>query len=76
MRVWIDQQACVGNGVCEEVCPELFELGDGDVAYLRDGNRRLPDGRAGLLTVPPDLEAAVIDAAEECPVACIYLEVD
>ena len=67
MRVWIDTKACVGNGICEELSPE----GGGG-----DGNRRLPEGPDGILTVPQPLEASVIEAAEECPAACIYLEDD
>ena len=74
MRVWIDQKACVGNGVCAEICPEAFVLADGDIAYVLDGDRILPEGEAGVLSVPKLLEASVIDAAEECPAACIYVE--
>ena len=76
MRVWIDQKACIGNGICEDVCPEAFMLVDGDIAYMRDGDRLLPEGEAGALSVPPPLQASVIDAAEECPAACIYIEAD
>ena len=47
---------------------------DGDIAYVRDGARRLPAGAAGALTVPADLEAAVLEAVDECPAACIYVE--
>jgi ferredoxin len=74
MRVWIDQKACVGNGICEEICPEVFTLVDGDIASVRDGDRTLPDGPGGALSVPPSLEASVLEAAEECPAACIYVE--
>jgi ferredoxin len=76
MRVWIDQKACVGNGICEELCPEVFVLVDGGIAYVRDGDRLLPAGEAGTLAVPGSLEASAIEAAEECPAACIYLETD
>jgi ferredoxin len=76
MRVWIDQKACVGNGVCEELCPEVFVLVDGGIAYVRDGDRLLPDGPTGVLSVPPSLEGSVVEAAEECPAACIYIETD
>ena len=41
MKVWIDQKACVGNGICAEICPEVFVLADGDIAYVRDGDRLL-----------------------------------
>jgi len=76
MRVWIDQKACVGNGVCVELSPEVFVLADDDLAYVIDGDRMLPTGEAGVLTVRADLEASVLDAAEECPAACIYVEAD
>ena len=76
MRVWIDQKACIGNGVCVELCPEVFVLADDDIAYVHDGDRMLPQGEAGTLTVPAELAASVIDAAEECPAACIYIEAD
>ena len=74
MRVWIDQKACVGNGICAEICPEAFVLADGDIAYVRDGARLLPEGEAGVLSVPAHLVESVIEAAEECPAACIYVE--
>jgi ferredoxin len=74
MRVWIDQDLCVGNGICEELSPDVFELDGNSIAYLRDERGLLPRGQAGILTVAGGLEQSVIDAAEECPAACIYLE--
>jgi ferredoxin len=74
MKVWIDQKACIGNGICTECCPEVFVLADTDIAYIRDGDHLLPEGEAGALTVPDDLVDAAIEAAEECPAACIYVE--
>jgi ferredoxin len=76
MRVWIDQPACVGNGICAEICPEVFELAEGDIAFVRDGDRSLPGGPEGMLTVPGAFEDAVLEAADECPAACIYVESD
>ena len=74
MKVWIDQKSCVGNGICTEICPEVFVLADDDLAYVRDGDRLLPPGEAGILSVPDQLAESVIEAAEECPAACIYVE--
>ena len=75
MYVWIDEPACVGNGVCEEVCPDMFTMVDGDVARVRDGLRVLPrGGPAHRAAVPPELADAVLDAADQCPVACIHVE--
>lgn len=72
MRVWIDQDLCVGNGVCAELASTVFEF-DGNVAFVKDGTRVLTD-RDAIVTVPAELEDAVIAAAEECPAACIYIE--
>ncbi len=74
MRVWIDQDLCVGNGVCEELVPEVFQLVDGAIAYVRDGDRLLPAGHHGIGQVPEGFEEQVIDAVEECPAECIYIE--
>ena len=59
--------------MCRDL-PEMFELGDGDIAYVLDGERRLPEGPAGVLTVPGELAEAVLEAADECPAGCIYVE--
>ena len=74
MKVWIDQDACIGNGICAELAGEVF-IFDGDLAHLRDGDRVLT-GRDATLTVRAGLEDAVLEAAEECPAGCIYLEDD
>jgi ferredoxin len=34
-----------------------------------------PEGSAGLARVPAELSEIVVDAADECPAECIYLEV-
>ncbi len=74
MKVWIDQAACIGNGICADIAHDVFEF-DGDVACVRDGNRVLKD-RCAMVVVPEGREDAVIEAAEECPAGCIYLEAD
>lgn len=73
MRVWIEQHECVGNGVCEELCPEMFHF-DGTLAFVKVGDTLLPQGRAGTAEVPAELVDKVISAAEECPPGCVYLE--
>jgi len=74
VRVWIEQHECVGNGICAEICPEVFELTDGDIGYVHDRGQRLPDGPEGSFPVPRELEQRVVEAADECPAECIYLE--
>jgi len=76
MKVWIDQDLCTGDGLCEEICPQVFTLlGDG-LAYVKEDDRVLdnPAGIAGIARVPSDFDDAVREAAEECPGECIFIE--
>ena len=72
MKVWIDQDACVGHGICVELAEKVFAF-DGEYAYVRDGDRVLTD-RGAIVSVPAGNEAMVLDAAQECPAACIFVE--
>ena len=33
MKVWIDQDLCTGDGLCEEICPDVF-VGKDDGLFL------------------------------------------
>ena len=76
MKVWIDQDLCTGDGLCEEICPQVFTLLDDGLAYVKEAGRALsdPGGSEGVAQVPDGLEEAVREAAEECPGECIFIE--
>ena len=80
MKVWIDQDLCTGDGLCEEIAPDVFVLLDDGLAYVREGDTIFaaaegnPEGAAGLAVVPDGQEADVIESAEECPGECIFIE--
>jgi ferredoxin len=76
MKVWIDQDLCTGDGLCEEICPEVFTLLDDGLAYVKEGSdvKSNPGGSAGVAQVPPGLEDAVTEASGECPGECIFIE--
>ena len=38
MKVWIDQDLCTGDGLCEEIAPEVFTLLDDGLAYVKEGS--------------------------------------
>ncbi len=61
MRAIVDPELCTSCGLCPEVCPEVFEMGD-DAA------------RAKVDPVPPEAEASARDAAEQCPMSAIRIE--
>ena len=76
MKVWIDQDLCTGDGVCEELCPSVFTLLDNGLTYVKQGDivferprRRGPDG----YSCPSEFEDSVTEAADECPGECIFL---
>ena len=75
MKVWIDQDLCTGDGLCEEIARPSYALDDG-LAYVKESDqvRSEPGGAAGMALVPEDLEEAVTEAAEECPGECIFIE--
>jgi ferredoxin len=76
MKVWIDQDLCTGDGLCEEIAPAVFTLLDDGLAYVKEGAdvKSEPGGSAGMAAVPEDLEDAVVEASEECPGECIFIE--
>ncbi|MGH9032031.1 MAG: ferredoxin [Acidimicrobiia bacterium] len=78
MKVWIDQDLCTGDGLCEEIAPDVFTLLDDGLAYVKEGSKvfEKPGGAEGLANVPAGQEEAVIESAEECPGECIFIEVD
>ena len=61
MRAVVDEDACVGCGLCAETCPDVFEMED-DVAKVR------------VEEVPADAEESCRQAADGCPVDAISLE--
>ena len=61
MKVWVDEELCVGDETCVEICPEIFEM-RGDVAVAKTEE------------VPPDLEEDCRVAAEACPEGAIVIE--
>ena len=58
----VDPDLCIGCGVCEETCPEVFAVRDDGLAYV-------------IADAPgPDLYGPVRDSADMCPVDAISIE--
>ena len=84
IKVWIDQDLCTGDGICSEICPDIFEMHSDGLAYVKEvpwpdiyngqGTEPVYRMAGGQATVPDDLLAATIESAEECPGECIYIE--
>lgn len=39
MKLWIDQDLFTGDGLCEEIAPDVFVLLDDGLAYVKEGNK-------------------------------------
>ena len=60
VKVWIDEDECTGCGLCEDVCPEVFELND--VAKIKEGADFNEFGEK------------IKEATEDCPSEAIQFE--
>lgn len=75
MNVWVDQDLCTGDGLCEERCPSMFSLRDGlSFVHAPGAPPRYSGGASDLVAIPDGLLDAVLDAAEDCPGECIFIE--
>jgi len=61
MKVTVDEETCIGCGLCSETCPEVFEMTDDKVTVKVD-------------EVPKDAIKTCREAAENCPVEAIQIE--
>ncbi len=89
LMVWIDQDLCTGDGICEEIAPDVF-LGRDDGLWVvkeesshfgstiifdgAEGDGHGPEGSRGVARVPDSQIADVVEAATECPGECIMIE--
>jgi ferredoxin len=61
MRVKVDPEMCSGTGLCEQTCPEVFEIKEG-VSTVKVND------------VPSEVEQSCREAAEDCPTMAISIE--
>ena len=63
MRAIVDKDRCFGCGVCQSICPDVFEMDD-------DDNK----AKVKLDPIPPELERCCREAVEGCPEEAITIE--
>lgn len=61
MKVLIDREKCTGCGLCQDICPQVFTLGEDNIAQVVDSN--------GC-----DTADCCREAMESCPSEAIILE--
>jgi len=72
VKVSLDQTLCRGDCICELICPQVFVLDAGGIAFVTENAIPL-EGPGGWAKVPSGLEGAVLDAARECPAQAIFI---
>ena len=61
MRAIVDEETCIGCGLCAETCPEVFEMDD-------------DKARTKVDEIPSGVMDSCREAAENCPVEAITIE--
>jgi ferredoxin len=60
VKVKVDEDLCIGSGSCEQICPDVFKVIEGRSKVQVD-------------EVPPNLEEAVREAVDACPMVAIII---
>lgn len=60
MRIAIDREKCQGNGLCEQIAADIYQLNDDGELLLLHGD-----------TIPAGLEGQAEAGASACPVAAL-----
>lgn len=62
MKAKVNRDLCAACGVCVDICPEVFEMDDEDIATVKTD------------PVPTEAEDACRDAIDGCPSEAISIE--
>ncbi|HHU22739.1 MAG TPA: ferredoxin [Clostridiales bacterium] len=63
MKAFVDRSGCIGCGLCESICPEVFRIDDEGLAEAYG-------------EVDASNEDSATEARDSCPVSVISLEED
>jgi ferredoxin len=58
MKFKVDQELCIGCGLCENICPDVFEMSDDKAQVI-------------LNPVPETMHESAQAAEDSCPVSAI-----
>lgn len=61
MKVTVDPDLCIGCGLCEDTCPEVFRLNEDGLAYVIEAD---PE---------PETYGDIEECVDLCPVAAISI---
>ena len=61
MKAIIDAEACVGCGLCANMCAEVYQMEDDKAIIIGD-------------SIPDEMQESAKEAASSCPVEAIKIE--
>jgi ferredoxin len=61
MKAKVDHDSCIGCGLCTDTCPEVFKMGDDDIAVV-------------YCEITASTEETAKEACDNCPSSSISLE--
>lgn len=64
MKAEIDESLCIGDGICVDICPEVFEMRDDNLAHVTNDN---PEA---------SLSDKIKESADACPTGAIIVHED
>lgn len=71
IKVKVNWDLCIADGVCYALCPQVFEAGpDGKAQIVKEFRGKVPNEG----TVPDDLKDCADQARTACPVGAISFE--
>lgn len=59
MKTTVDKELCIGCGICETICPAVFEMKDDDKSHVKKN------------PVPAEYRECALEAENQCPVEAI-----
>ena len=62
MKPIVNEGLCIGDGVCEDLCPDVFRIEDDGLSHVIDDNP------------PAENYGCVRDAEAACPTSAISIE--
>ena len=61
MKPEIDHSICIGDGICADICPEVFEMRDDNLAHVINEDPAT------------ELQDRVRESADACPTGAIII---